>query len=76
MLRTFHTAPLAVLVAALVGCGSSSSRPELDMLQHPSRDEIVADLQGQSFDDFVERSFRALLRRSPEDLSALGIASE
>ncbi|MEL6544260.1 MAG: DUF885 family protein, partial [Myxococcota bacterium] len=46
------------------------------MLQHPSRDEIVADLQGQSFDDFVERSFRALLRRSPEDLSALGIASE
>jgi uncharacterized protein (DUF885 family) len=62
-----------MVVLALVGCiGQSSKSP----VQTPTVDNVVADLKGLPIDEFFDESFKQLLLRYPEWVTALGISEE
>jgi uncharacterized protein (DUF885 family) len=67
----------AVLVALALGCGKQApvARPVLVDPVYPAVEDVVAGLAGLSFDDFLERSYRALLQRSPEGLTDLEMSA-
>ncbi|MCB9651911.1 MAG: DUF885 domain-containing protein [Deltaproteobacteria bacterium] len=62
------------VLALLLACSGESPTPSVEIpgppgaLTLPSLAEVQADLAPLSFDDFVERSFLQLTRRSPEAL--------
>lgn len=62
-----------MVVLALVGCiGQSSKSP----VQTSTVDNVVADLKGLPIDEFFDESFKQLLLRYPEWVTALGISEE
>ncbi|MBU7022867.1 MAG: DUF885 domain-containing protein, partial [Theionarchaea archaeon] len=62
-----------MVVLALVGCiGQSSKSP----VQTSTVDNVVADLKGLPIDGFFDESFKQLLLRYPEWVTALGISEE
>ncbi|MBU7013494.1 MAG: DUF885 domain-containing protein [Theionarchaea archaeon] len=62
-----------VVVLALSGCIGQSSQSSV---QSSTVDDIVSDLKGLSIDEFFDASFKQLLLRYPEWVTALGISEE
>lgn len=69
---------LAVIGALAVACGGGSPAgpPDETPPVLPSAAALRAQLTGLGFDDFVDTSFRALLRRSPETVVQYGLERE
>ncbi|HVE87833.1 MAG TPA: DUF885 domain-containing protein, partial [Myxococcales bacterium] len=67
-MRIFALVPAVALFAA---CGPPPEQPP----ELPTPDELRAELGGLPFDEFVDRSFQELLRRSPEAVVELGLQS-
>lgn len=63
-----HTAPVSTTTTAHT---APSSQPPVTV---PPIDQIVADLPGLSFGEFLDASYALLLMRNPEALTALGVA--
>ncbi|MGC1122154.1 MAG: DUF885 domain-containing protein [Candidatus Methanofastidiosia archaeon] len=62
-----------IMVLGLAGCiGQSSKSP----VQTSTVDNVVADLKGLPIDEFFDDSFKELLLRYPEWVTALGISEE
>jgi len=59
------------VVLGLAACGEPAEKPPV----LPTPEELRADLGGLPFDDFVDRSFKELLRRNPEGVVELGLTS-
>lgn len=59
----------------VLGCGSGDEFPPLPEPTYPTAAEVDAQLAGLSFGDFLEASFAALLVRSPESLTDLGLSA-
>ena len=56
------------------GCGNESDeRPELPVRTLPTVSEVSTELDGLSFDAFIDQSFGHILRRAPETAASLGI---
>jgi uncharacterized protein (DUF885 family) len=66
---------VAVLVLMLIG-GCIAQSPQPAVVEPQSIDDIVADLNGLPIDVFFEESYKYLLLRDPEELTALGLAEE
>jgi uncharacterized protein (DUF885 family) len=66
---------VAFLVLILVG-GCISQPPQSAVVEPQSIDDIVANLKGLPIDVFFEESYKQLLLRDPEELTALGLAEE
>jgi uncharacterized protein (DUF885 family) len=62
----------ALVCVALLACGPSPEKPPV----LPTPDELRVQLAGLPFDDFVDASFRELLRRQPELVIELGLRSQ
>lgn len=66
---------LGICLLVITACGGSSGngggqpqQPPLPPLGTPAADQLAADLQGLSLDDFYRVSIEALVRRSPETM--------
>ncbi len=72
-MRTRRVVPLLLLVSA---CSSSDPFPPLPDPTYPTPAEVQARFDGLSFDGFLEVSFAALVERSPETLTDLGLSAQ
>ncbi|HLL02462.1 MAG TPA: hypothetical protein VK539_17905, partial [Myxococcaceae bacterium] len=64
---------LALVLLLAAGCGDTAAPREEERPRLPTADEVREELAPLAFDAFVERSFRILLRRSPESVVELGL---
>src|SRR3954469_17549081 len=66
-----RTSAVVVLLVVLAGCAPPPEKPPV----LPTPEELRTELTGLPFDDFVDVSFRELMRRYPEWVVELGLQS-
>ena len=67
---------LALVLLLAAGCRDTAAPRDEERPRLPTADEVREELSPLAFDAFVERSFRILLRRSPESVVELGLERE
>ena len=70
-MRHFGTA-VGILLATLIAVSANASTPWVA----PSLAQIQSTLDGLSFDEFVETSYKLVLLRSPESVTSSGLSAE
>lgn len=71
---------LVLVLVLVIGCISQPPETTPELTEQPAEmtsiADIIADLEGLTIDEFFEESYKQLLLRNPEMLTAMGLAEE